>query len=83
MKIESSSNDDGDVSENVTIKMNSCFFKRRPQKLKFPGVEFMEIAPKFRKRKKNPSSCVMSSIKTSHQEISRPSRAVTAKKCTK
>ena len=43
----------------------------------------METAPKFRKRKKNSSSCVYVLHKTSHQEISRPSRAVTAKKCTK
>ena len=40
-------------------------------------------APKFRKRNKNSSSCVYVLQKTSHQEISRPSRAVTANKCTK
>ena len=40
-------------------------------------------APKFRKKKKNSSSCVYVLHKTSHQEISRPSRAVMAKKCTK
>ena len=51
--------------------------------MKFPGVEFLETAPKFSKRKKNSSSCVYVLHKTSHQEISRPSRAVTAKKCTK
>ena len=51
--------------------------------MKFPRVEFLETAPKFRKRKKNSSSCVFVLHKTSHQEISRPSRAVTEKKCTK
>ena len=51
--------------------------------MKFPRVEFLETAPKFRKRKKNSSSCVYVLHKTSHQEITRPSRAVTAKKCTK
>ena len=51
--------------------------------MKFPGVEFLETTPKFRKRKKNSSSCVKVLHKTSHQEISRPSRAVTEKKCTK
>ena len=50
--------------------------------VKFHGVEFLETTPKFRKRKKNSSSCVYVLHKTSHQEISRPSRAVTAKKCT-
>ena len=50
--------------------------------MKFPRVEFLETAPKFRKRKKI-SLCVYVLHKTSHQEISRPSRAVTAKKCTK
>ena len=46
-----------------------------------PGVEFLETAPKFRKRKKNSSSCVYVLHKTS--KFSRPSRAVTAKKCIK
>ena len=44
-------------------------------------VEFLEPAPKL--RKKNSSSCVYVLHKTSHQEISRPSRTVTAKICTK
>ena len=43
----------------------------------------METGPKFRKRKKTSSSCVYVLHKTSYQEISRPSRAVTANKCTK
>ena len=51
--------------------------------MKFPGVDFLETTPKFTKRKKNSSSCVYVLHKTSHQEISRPSRAVTATKCTK
>ena len=49
----------------------------------FSGVEFLETAHKFRKRKKNSSSCVYVLHKTPHREISCPSRAVTAKKCTK
>ena len=50
--------------------------------MKFPGVEFLETAPKFRKRKKTSSSCVYVLHETSDQEISRSSRAVTAKKFT-
>ena len=50
--------------------------------MKFPGVKFLETTPKFKKRKKNASSCVYVLHKTSHQEISRRSRAVMAKKCT-
>ena len=46
-------------------------------------VEFSETAPKFRKRKENSSIVVcLRPTKTSHLEISRLSRAVTAKKCT-
>ena len=51
--------------------------------MQFPGVEFSKTAPKFRKKKKNSSLCVHVFHKTCHQEMSRPSRAVTAKKCTK
>ena len=43
----------------------------------------METAPKFRKSKNNSPSCVYVLHKTSHREISRPSRVVTAKKCNK
>ena len=43
----------------------------------------MKTAPKVGKRKKNSSTCVYVVHKTSYQEISRPSRTVTAKKCTK
>ena len=50
--------------------------------MKFSGVEFLETARKFRKRKKKSSSCVHV-LHKDHQEISRPSRAVTAKKCNK
>ena len=88
------SNDDGDGSENVTIKIIFAFFQTSSQlfqlalnvkcsRVKFSGDEFLETAPKFRKRKKNYSSCVYDLHKTCHQEISRPSGAVTAKKCTK
>ena len=45
--LTSFSNDDGDSSKNVLIKMNSNV------DVKFPGVEFLETAPKFRKRKKH------------------------------
>ena len=51
--------------------------------MKFTGVEFLETAVKFRKRKKNLPSCVYVLHKTPHQDISRASRAVAAKKCTK
>ena len=43
----------------------------------------MESTPKFRKRKENSLSCLNILHKTCHQEISRPSHAVTSKKCTK
>ena len=77
-----------DVSENVTIKMNSRFFPTSSQLFKqcrwnFLELNFLETSPKFKKRKNISSSCVYVLLKTSHQEISRPSRAVTAKKCTK
>ena len=51
--------------------------------MKLPGVECLETAPKFRKRKKNSSSCVYVLNKMSHEEISCPGRAVAAKKGTK
>ena len=53
------SNDYGDDSENDTIKMNSRFFfpnvvaiTPSQMKVKFPGVEFLETAPKFKKKEK-------------------------------
>ena len=48
--------------------------------VKFPRDEFLP-ASKFRKRKENSPSCDYVLHKKCHQEISRPSRAVTAKKC--
>lgn len=64
-RIEPFSNDDGDDSQNVSIKMNSRFFriilvKKNSQLVKFPGVDFLETALKLRKRKKN-SRCVFTS----------------------
>ena len=47
------------------------------------GVEFLETVPNFRKGKKSSSSSVYVLHKTSHQDISHPSRGVTANKCTK
>ena len=61
------SNDDGNDNENVTFKINSHFFKRPrdfptrfecQMSVKFPGVEFLETTPLFKKRKKKLSSCV-------------------------
>ena len=51
--------------------------------MKFPGVEFLETGATFRKRKNYWPSLVYVIHKTPHQEISRASRAVKAKKCTK
>ena len=66
-------------TKNVTIKMKLSFFKRRRHysklfqsackcqiQVKFPGVEFLETAPKFRKGKKNSTSFVYVLHKTSH-----------------
>ena len=54
--------------------------------MKFPGVEFLnpslERERKIRRRMFN-TSRLKHVPSPSHQEISRPSRAVTAKKCTK
>ena len=63
IKLGSFSNGDG--SENIAIKMNLRFFKRRRHysHVKFPGVEFLETAPKFRKWKKNCRCVFTSSIK--------------------
>ena len=47
--------------------------------VKFPGVEVLETAPKFR----NFVIGCLRPPETNQQEISRPSRVVTAKKCTK
>ena len=59
--------DDGDGSKNATFKTNSSFFKfcrvyssslRMSNVGKFPGVDYLGTALKFRKRKKNSSSPV-------------------------
>ena len=65
------SNDVGNGSENVTIKMNLCFVKSRRDYsnslyVQFPGVEFLETALKFRKRMKSSLSCIYVLHKTSH-----------------
>ena len=60
---------------NVVAIIPTCY--KCQMEVKYPGVEFVETAPKFRKRKRNSPSCVYFFIK-------RPSsRAVTAKKCNK
>ena len=51
--------------------------------MNFPGFEFLETASKYKRRKKTWSCCVYHFQKTSREGISRRSRAVTAKKCTK
>ena len=65
--IGSFSIDDGDGSENATLKMNSPFletlsslfqFAENVKCRNFPGVNFLETALKFRKRKKIKSSLV-------------------------
>ena len=67
LKIGSFSTDDGNGSENITLKMSSCFSNFSafiPIRLKcqkwanFPGVDFLGTTLKFRKRKKNLSSLV-------------------------
>ena len=49
----------------------------------FPGIEFLRIFFKLKKRKESSSSYVHVLHKTSNLEVSRRSRAVTSKKCTK
>ena len=51
--------------------------------MNFPGIEFLETESKYKSRKKTWSFCVYHLHKTSREGISRRSRAVTAKKCTK
>ena len=51
--------------------------------MNFPGTEFLETESKYKSRKKTWSFCVYHLHKTSREGISRRSRAVTAKKCTK
>ena len=87
MNIERLRNDDGEGSENVTIKMYSGFFRRfhvYSNSSKFPGVEYLGTAPKFGKREQNPSWLIYFLQTISHiKEISRGVRAGRAKKCTK
>ena len=80
-------------SKNMAIKKELPFFINaivppRPKCylwVNFPGIEFFETKLKFKRREKNSSSCagLTSSKKTSHKEISRRGRAVTATKRTK
>ena len=59
-----------------------CNFFERKQ-VNFPGIEFLGTEPTFRKRKKKLSCCIYVLRETSLEGISRCSRAVTVKKCTK
>ena len=91
LTLGSFSADDGDSSENVTLKMNSRFFRLSvfiPFRFKsqkwanFPGIEFLGTALKFRKRKKNSSPLVYFLHKTWNCACWRRSRAYKAEKCT-
>ena len=82
----------GDGGGNVTLKINSRFFKlfrvysSSPEMLKwanFPGVDFLGTTLKFRKRKKNSSSLVYVLHKTWNSAFSRRSRVETAEKRTR
>ena len=82
------SSDNGDGTENVIGRVNSCSFKlyhvfSNVLKLwKYVG-EFPRTASKLKNWKKNLSLCDYLLSKTSNQQISRGSRAVTTKKCTR
>ena len=82
------SNDDDDGSENVAKKMNLSSFKlnrvyldpiKCQMQATFPGVEFLRILFRFKKRKEDSSSYVHVLHKTSNWEVSRRSRAVDVK----
>ena len=82
------SKDDDDGSENVVKKMNLRSFKLNRVYLiplnmsnagDFPGVEFLRILFRFKKRKGNSSSYVHVLHKTANLEVSRRSRAVDVK----
>ena len=79
MNIERLRNDDGESSENVTIKMYSRFpirFHVYSNSSKFPGVECLGTASKFGKREQNSSWLVNFLQTTPHiKEISRGVRA--------
>ena len=88
MKLGTLSSDEDDSSENVAKKMNLRSFKLNHVYLDplnmsnagdFPGVEFLRILFKFKKRKENSWSYVHVLHKTSSQEVSRRSRAVDVK----
>ena len=87
--IGSFSNDFGDGSENVIIKMHLLLFKLyrvysnllRELRQNFPGVEFLETW--VQKEKDKFTAVCFVFHKTSHKEISRRGRSVTAKLCTK
>ena len=90
--IGSFSTDHGDGGGNVTLKINSRFFKlfrvysSSPEMLKwanFPGVDFLGTTLKFKKRKKNSSSLVYVLHKTWNSAFSRCSRVETAEKRTR
>ena len=77
--------DDDDGSENVAKKMNLSSFKlnrvyldpiKCQMQATFPGVEFLRILFRFKKRKEDSSSYVHVLHKTSNWEVSRRSRAV-------
>ena len=51
--------------------------------MNFPGIEFLETEPKFKRREVCSLRYVYALHKTSFEGISRRTRAVTAKKCTK
>lgn len=52
-------------------------------KSNLPGIKFLGTEPKLRIRKKNSLWCVNVLYNTSRERISRSSRAVMAKKCSK
>ena len=70
-------NDDDDGSANNTVKMNSRFLRQISLESNSCGAH-----PSLETKRKLLPSCVYSH-RTSHEEISRCGRVVTAKKCTK
>ena len=86
--VGSFSYDFGDGSEKVIVKMHLLFFKLyrvyfnllRELRQNFPGVEFLETW--VQKEKEFTTVCFIFH-KTSHKEISRSGRSVTAKLCAK
>ena len=83
-----SNDDDDDSAENVTKKMNLCFFKlsqvymdllNMPSAGDFSWSWILKILFKFKNRKENSSSYVHVLHKTSNQEVSSRSRAMDVK----